>query len=75
MVNREALEKIEILERKYLETWGRDVDHTVIPAGMTQEKMAEVLERIIDTGESILVGYQKIKNKRPERFSEKESQR
>ena len=63
MLNKEALEKILILEQKYKETWGINVDYTIIPPGMTQEKLVEVLERIVDTGESIIVGFNKIKNK------------
>ncbi len=63
MLNKEALEKIRILEQKYKETWGINVDYTIIPSGMTQEKLVEVLERIVDTGESIIVGFSKIKNK------------
>lgn len=63
MLNKEALEKIRILEQKYKETWGINVDYTIIPPGMTQEKLVEVLERIVDTGESIIVGFSKIKNK------------
>lgn len=63
MLNKEALEKIRILEQEYKETWGINVDYTIIPPGMTQEKLVEVLERIVDTGESIIVGFSKIKNK------------
>lgn len=63
MLNKEALEKIRILEQKYKETWGINVDYTIIPPGMTQDKLVEVLERIVDTGESIIVGFSKIKNK------------
>lgn len=63
MLNKEVLEKIRILEQKYKGTWGINVDYTIIPPGMTQEKLVEVLERIVDTGESIIVGFSKIKNK------------
>lgn len=63
MLNKEALEKIRILEQKYKETWGINVDYTIIPPGMTQDKLVEILERIVDTGESITVGFSKIKNK------------
>ena len=61
MVNKEALDKIKMLEHKYKETWGKCIDYTITPKGITQEKMVEVLERIIHTGESVLVGYEKIK--------------
>ncbi len=52
-----------MLEQKYKETWGINVDYTIIPSGMTQEKLVDVLERIVDTGESIMVGFSNIKNK------------
>lgn len=61
MINKEALDRIKMLENKYMETWGKSVDYTIIPKGITQEKMVEILERIVNTGESVLVGYEKIK--------------
>lgn len=62
MVNQEALDRSRILEQEYFINWGKHVDYTVIPRGMSQEKMVKVLERIVETGESILVGYGKIKD-------------
>ena len=61
MINKEAINKIKILENRYKENWGKSVDYTIIPKGVTQEKMVEILERIVNTGESVLVGYEKIK--------------
>ena len=61
MVNKEALDKIKVLEQAYEENWGKSVDYTIIPRGVTQDKMVKILERIVDTGESILVGFEKIK--------------
>jgi len=63
MVNKEALDRIKLLEQKYAENWGRDIDYTIIPAGITQEKLVQILEIIADTGESIAAGYSKIKDK------------
>ena len=60
MINEEALKKIEQLEQTYENNWGRKVDYTVLPAGLSQEKLVLVLERIVDTGESVLVGWNKI---------------
>ena len=64
MFNPKTLEKIEILERKYKENWGKDVALTALPSIITQEDLAEVLERIVETGESVLVGFEKIRNQR-----------
>ena len=60
MTNQETLNKIRILEQKYLENWGKEVDYTVLPVGLTQENLVKVLERIVETDESILVGFNKI---------------
>lgn len=57
MVDQEAMEKIERLLQKYQQNWGKEVDLNCVPAGMTQEKFAVVLERIVETGESVLTGW------------------
>ena len=59
MVNQEALDKIRELSQKYKYNWGKEVDLTCIPSGMSQEKFVVVLERIVETGESVLVGWDK----------------
>ena len=61
MINEEALKKIKLLEDQYKRTWGREVDYTGMPNSITQEELALTLERIVDTNESISVGYGKIK--------------
>lgn len=33
MVNKKALERIRVLEKKYKENWGKDVDYTILPKG------------------------------------------
>ena len=62
MVNTELMNRIKQLEQKYAENWGKSVDYTAMPLVITQELLAKILERIVDTGESILVGFEKIKN-------------
>ena len=44
---------------KYME---KKIDYTILPKGITQEKMIKVLKRIIDTGESVMVGFNNIKD-------------
>ena len=61
-VNEKALERIRVLEKKYKENWGKDVDYTILPKGITQEMLVTILERITETGESILTGYEKLKS-------------
>ena len=43
MVNQAALEKIEVLLQEYKYNWGKEADLTCITAGMSQEKLVEVL--------------------------------
>lgn len=62
MVNEKALERIRVLEKKYKENWGKDVDYTILSKGITQEMLVTILERITETGESILIGYEKLKS-------------
>lgn len=33
--------RIEELSRKYQETWGREVDYTIVPQGITQERLTK----------------------------------
>lgn len=63
MINEEAMKELEELNRLYEENWGREVDYTIVPRGMTQEMLVMILSRIVDTGESVLVGYEKIYKK------------
>lgn len=62
MINDEAIKQIKLLELKYEHNWGKKVDYTILPRGVSQEKLVVILERIVDTGESILVGWNKIYN-------------
>ena len=59
MINQEALEKVEELLEKYKFNWGKEVDLNCMPSGISQEKFIVVLERIVETGESVLVGWNK----------------
>ncbi len=60
MINPEAQEKINQLYQLYKQRWGKDLYDSTLPGSITQEKLVLVLERIVDTGESILVGYDKL---------------
>ena len=59
MIDQEILKKVEELLEKYKYNWGREVDLNCMPSGISQEKFIVVLERIVETGESILVGWNK----------------
>lgn len=60
MIEVEIYNKIQKLSLLYEKRWGKEPDYTVVPKGMSQEVLLKVLERIVDTGESILVGWNKI---------------
>ena len=60
MVDSEAQKEIERLLPVYEHRWGKPLDWTVSPPRMTDTQFAKVLKRIVDTGESIVVGYGKV---------------
>lgn len=59
MIDVEAMEKIEELMQKYKYNWGKEVDFTCRMPYMSQDRLVVVLERIVETGESVLVGWDK----------------
>lgn len=58
--DREIREKVEELNKKYENTWGKKVDYTVVPQGITQEKLVDCLELMIKDNSSLLVAYNKL---------------
>lgn len=58
MSNTKTLTRIQELEQEYKRKWRKDLEYYRIP-DLTQEKMIFILEQIVKTGESFLVGYQK----------------
>ena len=53
----EYINKLSELCRLYYNRWGKEVDLLTMPAGID---LVKVLERIVDTGESPIVGWAKI---------------
>ncbi len=60
MIDVEISKKIKELGLLHKQRWGKEPDYTIVPKGITQEILLKVLERIVDTGESELVGWNKI---------------
>lgn len=54
------LKKIDELNKKYEETWGKEVDYTIIPKGITQEKLVKCLELMSEDNISLVVAYTKL---------------
>ncbi|MDE7297913.1 MAG: hypothetical protein K2N94_03655 [Lachnospiraceae bacterium] len=59
MTDQETADRVEELMQKYKYIWGREIEMSFMPPGMTKEKFVVVLERITETGESVLVGWKK----------------
>lgn len=59
MLNQENTERIANLMKQYEHNWGKEVVLDYIIPGVTQEKLIIVLEYIVETGESVLVGWNK----------------
>ena len=55
-----TLNKIEELNKKHEETWGKEVNYTIIPKGITQEKLVKCLELMIEDNLSLVVAYTKL---------------
>lgn len=68
MIDDSALARIEALTTEYRRTWGREPDLTLVlcQPGITQGRLAAVLERMIATGESALTAYMTLKNDAPQ---------
>ena len=65
-----VLKRIEELSKKYQETWGKEVDYTIVPQGITQERLTKCLELMIKDNLSLMIAYNKL-FKKQEHFSEK----
>lgn len=60
MINPNTLEQLNELCELYKQRWIKEVDYTILPHSISHEKLLIILKRIVDTGESILVGYNEI---------------
>ena len=60
LANDYTLKKIEELNIIYSQTWGKEVDYSIIPNGITQEKLVNCLELMIEENLSLLVAYNKL---------------
>ena len=63
MIDEEAMKRIYELSDLYEYRWGKEPDILAMPSTIDQRQLADVLERIVDTGESVMVGYQKLLEK------------
>ena len=61
MINTKAMEEIYKLGAIYETTWGKPVDFIGLPCNLSQEQFVLALRMIVKTGDSVLVGLQKVK--------------
>ena len=54
------LQRIDELSKRYKATYNKEVDYTVIPKGITQEKLIKCLELMISDNLSLTVAYNKL---------------
>lgn len=62
MVNIEVLQEIHRLSLLYEQRWGKEVDYVGMPATVSQERLLLALRYAVETGDSILVSLQKIRD-------------
>lgn len=55
-----AVEKVNELCKKYQESYGTEIDFTIIPKGITQEKLEKCIELMIDDNLSLIDAYEKL---------------
>ena len=60
MINVEVMKEITELCTKYEKRWNKPVDFVGFPSTLYQERFLLIMRYIVDTGDSILVGYQKV---------------
>lgn len=56
-INEKALYEIKKLELEYEKTYGKKVDYTTVPFGLSQEKMVECLKLMISDNLSLVVAF------------------
>ena len=59
MIDDKITEKIHELEHLYEFRWGKPVDYLALPKNISQEDLCFVLERVVNSGESIIVSLSK----------------
>lgn len=60
MINVEVMKEIIELCSKYEKRWNKPVDFVGLPSTLYQERFLLIMRYIVNTGDSILVGYQKV---------------
>lgn len=62
-MDKKDIELIKMFEKDYENKWGKKVNYSIIPKGIVQEDMVPVLRIMIETGDSLLVAFEKFKKR------------
>lgn len=65
-MDKKDIELIKMLEKDYENKWGKKVNYSIVPKGIIQEDMVPILRIMIETGDSLLVAFEKFKKLRIE---------
>lgn len=58
-----VVDRVNELCKKYQETYGKEIDFTIIPKGITQEKLEKCIRLMIDDNISLVVAYDRLYRK------------
>ena len=62
MINIEVMQELHELSLLYEARWGKDVDYVGMPTTISEKRLLLILRYIVDTGDSVLVGAQKVRD-------------
>ena len=62
MVNIEILQELHRYSLLFEERWGREVDYVGMPSHISQERLLLILRYAVETGDSVLVSAQKVRD-------------
>ena len=62
MINPSVINEIHKLASQYEAKFGKEIDYIGLPSTISQEKLLQALRIIVNTGDSVLVGLEKLRN-------------
>ena len=58
-----AVDRVNELCKKYQETYWKEIDFTIIPKSITQEKLKKCIRLMIDDNVSLVIAYDRLYRK------------
>ena len=62
MINIDVLQELHKYNLLYEQRWGQEIDYVGIPNVISEERLLLIFRYIVNTGESVLVGLQKVRD-------------